>query len=93
MAKANDKRQRTCIACGQRSSKESLLRIVRHADSVGFDPRGNVPGRGAYVCSKQCFDRAGKSRRLDRALRTRISDGDYETIEAALAALGTADSN
>ena len=93
MASTCVKRQRTCIACGQRGPKESLLRIVRTGDAASFDAGGKAPGRGAYVCSKHCFEQAWKGRRFDRALRMRVSDEDYETIDAALAALGTADSN
>ena len=44
------KRERTCISCGAKSDKLTLMRIVRRADgSVEFDPTGRIPGRGAYV--------------------------------------------
>lgn len=79
------KRQRSCIACGKQDSKGSLLRVVRNADgSVSFDPAGRAPGRGAYVCSAECFAAARKTGKLDRALRVRLSDQDLERIAGQL---------
>lgn len=79
-------RARTCIGCGKASTKDELLRIVRQPDgSVGFDPTGRKPGRGAYVCSGACFAKARKTGRLARSLRTRIDEGLYEEIEVGLA--------
>ena len=53
---ATVKRQRSCIACGRQADKVALLRIVRDpSGAVAFDATGRAPGRGAYVCSEECF--------------------------------------
>ena len=92
MAKANEQaktiRLRTCVSCGGKEDKRGLLRLVRKADgSVGFDPTGRCPGRGAYVCSFACFKRAVAGKRLNRALKTRISEEDYAQIADELGRL------
>lgn len=80
------KRQRTCIGCGAVAGKASLRRIVRAADgSVSFDPTGRAAGRGAYVCSSECFAAVAKSGRLSRALKTKVGTHDYEGIACDLA--------
>lgn len=80
------KRQRSCIGCGAQSGKTKLLRIVRGSDSVvSFDATGRLPGRGAYVCSPQCFENAVKKNKLDRALKVTLNDDDYERVAAQIA--------
>lgn len=62
--------------------KADLLRIVRGTDgSVNFDAKGRAPGRGAYVCSEECLRKARDTKRLERALKTKMSDSDYERVE------------
>ena len=79
------KRQRTCISCGAKDDKVALLRIVRTAEgSARFDASGRVPGRGAYVCSRECFDAAVKGKRLNRALKMQVSENDYAQIAGEL---------
>ncbi len=86
MAQETKKRQRTCIGCGAHDTKGALYRIVRASDgTVSFDPSGRSAGRGAYVCSRTCFASAWKARKLDRALRAKLTEQDYETIGAELA--------
>ena len=91
MTEATAKRERTCIGCGAKAGKAQLHRIVRGADgSVRYDATGRAAGRGAYVCSKSCFDAVKGTNRLQRALRTSLSPEDAEQvatdIEAACAA-------
>ena len=91
LATGTTKRERSCVGCGLKSSKADLHRIVRASDgSIRFDERGNIPGRGAYVCSKSCFDKAYRGGKLQRALRAPLSQEDAERaglqIEAACAA-------
>lgn len=75
------KKQRTCVACGATDTKRALLRIVRSPlGVVSFDPSGRAPGRGAYVCSAECFAAARKAGKLDRALRTKLGEQDLERI-------------
>ncbi len=78
--------QRTCVGCGEQSAKGALLRIVRLADgSVAFDPTGRVAGRGAYVCSAQCFEQAYRTKKLQRALKTAIREEQAGLIAAEMA--------
>ena len=77
---------------GHGLSDEALAldaRIVRDADgTASFDATGRAPGRGAYVCSLECFAAACKARKLDRALRCRLDGQDYERIAGEMTASG-----
>lgn len=86
MVQVAKKRQRTCVVCGAQDNKGALYRIVRMPDgAIEFDPSGRKPGRGAYVCSSACFAAAQKARKLDRALRAKLTEDDYTRIGAELA--------
>ncbi len=86
MAREMKIRERSCIGCMDKGEKCSLHRIVRTSEGVvSFDPSGRASGRGAYVCSKECFAAARKSRRLERALRVKLTEREYDEVEAALA--------
>ena len=79
------KRVRTCVGCGAKESKAKLLRVVRCGEgAVRFDPRGNEAGRGAYVCSPACFDKAHAKGLLQRALRVSMSKEDAQAVKVAL---------
>lgn len=79
------KRQRSCILCRMQDDKVNLYRIVRDsAGHVSFDASGRAAGRGAYVCSEECFNKVRKSRKLESALRVSVSKEDYEAIADAL---------
>lgn len=81
MRASANKQQRTCIVCGQHFSKGAMLRIVRSPfDVVSFDRDGRAPGRGAYVCSAECFSVACKTKKFDRALKRALSPSEYELI-------------
>lgn len=74
-------RERTCISCGQKASKESLYRIVRNKEgNTSCDVSGKRAGRGAYVCSRECLEDALRSKKLERALRARIASQECERI-------------
>ncbi len=75
------KRQRTCIVCRESDTKNSLLRIVRTPEGmICFDPTGKMNGRGAYVCSVSCLEKAFATKRLDSALRMKVTAEDCERI-------------
>ncbi|MER7919594.1 MULTISPECIES: YlxR family protein [unclassified Streptomyces] len=62
--------ERTCVGCRERAAKNDLLRIVRSEDACVPDPRGTLPGRGAYLHpALVCLDQAVRRRTLPRALR------------------------
>jgi len=41
--------QRTCMGCGHRDAKRSMMRIVCETGILRFDPSGHFPGRGGYL--------------------------------------------
>ena len=74
---------RSCVACRQTSDKRTLIRFVRTTSGeVVCDPTGRLAGRGAYLCDEQqCFDRARKKHQLDFALKTKLTEVDYQRLE------------
>ncbi|WP_327318215.1 YlxR family protein [Streptomyces sp. NBC_01235] len=62
--------ERTCVGCRERAAKTELLRIVAIKDACVPDPRGTLPGRGAYLHpAPVCLDQAVRRRAFTRALR------------------------
>ncbi|MHC3473044.1 YlxR family protein [Streptomyces sp. 7R007] len=62
--------ERTCVGCRERAAKADLLRIVAIKDECVPDPRGTLPGRGAYLHpASVCLDQAVRRRAFTRALR------------------------
>ena len=63
--------ERTCVGCRQRTAKGDLLRIAVVGDECVADPRGTLPGRGAYLhLDMACYDLAVRRRAFPRAYRT-----------------------
>lgn len=62
-----------------------MLRIMRvsideSTSDVEIDPSGRGAGRGVYVCSVECLEKACKTRVLERALRMKIDPDAYARI-------------
>lgn len=78
--------QRTCIVCRTQKNKNELLRIVRNKENIiKVDESEKEPGRGAYICyNMDCFERAKKSKKLERTLEIKINDDTYEQIKNAI---------
>lgn len=74
---------RRCIGCGEMKSKREMLRVLRTTeDEIILDATGRKNGRGAYLCrSADCFQKAVKSRGLERSLKTMIPAEVYESLE------------
>ncbi len=61
---------RTCIGCGGKYPKYSLLRIGRTKD--GEIKVGIKEGRGAYICHReQCLRKALRGDKLAKALKVK----------------------
>lgn len=77
---------RKCIGCGGMKSKREMLRILRTTeDEIILDTTGRKNGRGAYLCrSAECFQKAVKSKGLERSLKTTIPAEVYESLEKEL---------
>ncbi|MER6104385.1 YlxR family protein [Streptomyces sp. NPDC001832] len=64
--------ERTCVGCRERAAKYELLRIVADGDACVPDPRGTLPGRGAYVHPVPvCLDLAVRRRAFPRAFKAK----------------------
>ncbi|MEG1002411.1 RNase P modulator RnpM [Clostridium sp.] len=70
---------RMCTGCMEMKPKKELIRVVRSKEGeVSVDLTGKKAGRGAYVCkSKDCLEKAFKTRRLSRNLEVQISEEIY----------------
>ena len=77
---------RTCLGCRQKSTKYSLMRLVRdQSGNVSIDTSGKDKGRGAYVClNEQCIELALTIKKLNKALRTGLKPGEVEIIKQEL---------
>ena len=84
--------ERKCVACGEHKEKRELIRVVKNADgNVFIDETGKANGRGAYICIKgECLEGAQKKRRLEGALKTKISDEVFSDLERIISDKGDA---
>ena len=74
---------RSCIGCGAKRPKAELWRFVCNPalQTVAYDPRKKLPGRGAYLCpDASCLRVAQKRRGLDRAYRRRVPQVCYKQL-------------
>lgn len=74
---------RKCVGCGEMKPKKEMIRVLRTAEEeFVLDATGKKNGRGAYMCcSKECFDRAVKSKGLERSFKQSIPEDVYERLE------------
>ncbi len=77
---------RMCCGCGEMKPKKELIRVVKTVDSeIKLDFTGRVNGRGAYICpDNSCFQKAKKSKRIERSFECNISSQVYEELENEL---------
>lgn len=82
---------RKCVGCGEMKPKKEMLRILRTEDE-GFvlDATGKKNGRGAYLCQcADCFQKAVKSKGLERSFKQSIPLEVYERLEKEMSAVDT----
>lgn len=74
---------RQCTGCREMKSKKEMLRVLKTAeDEIVLDATGKKNGRGAYLCfSKECLEKAMKSRGLERSLKAAIPQEVYENLK------------
>lgn len=88
---------RKCTGCGEMKPKSELIRVVKAPDTkdengeiiskgeVSLDLTSKKSGRGAYICkSTECFDKARKARRFERAFSMMIPPCVYDSMEEEL---------
>ena len=82
MSKTRKVPMRTCIGCREQKPKKDLIRVVKDKENKIFiDKTGKANGRGAYLCNdKNCLEKAIKSKALNRAFTTEISEEVYENL-------------
>ena len=79
---------RQCLGCREMKPKKELIRVVRSPEGeLSIDFKGKKPGRGAYVCrDTACLARAKKSKAIERAFETTVSEEMYAALMASMEA-------
>lgn len=74
---------RMCLGCQEMKPKKELIRVVKNKDNdISVDFTGKKAGRGAYICkSMECFQKARKAKRFERAFEAPISPEIYSALE------------
>ena len=72
-------------------NKKEMIRVLKTSEEeFVLDTTGKKNGRGAYICpSKECFEKAVKSKGLERSFKHSIPKEVYEKIEKELDAIET----
>lgn len=77
---------RMCLVCNEMKPKKELIRVVKSPKGeISLDFTGKKSGRGAYICrSVECFNKARKGRRLEKAFSCKIDAGVYDAMAEEL---------
>ncbi len=77
---------RKCLGCNEMKPKKELIRAVKSPEGeISLDLTGKKSGRGAYICpDRNCFDKARKGKRLEKALETKIPEEVYDAMAGEL---------
>lgn len=73
---------RQCTGCHEMKPKNELVRIIKTPEGeVCLDKTGKKNGRGAYICANiECFNKAVKTKGIERTLKTEIPSDIYDII-------------
>jgi len=82
---------RKCVGCGEMKSKKEMIRVLKTSeDEFMLDATGKKNGRGAYLCcSKECLEKAVKSKGLERSFKQAIPKEVYEKLEKEFESIET----
>lgn len=76
---------RMCVVTREKWPKNELIRVVNTANGVIVDPTGKVNGHGAYLKKDlEVFEKAKKSKVLNRVLETTVSDELFDELKKIL---------
>ena len=77
---------RSCIVTKEKLPKQELIRVVRTPEQqVIVDLTGKANGRGAYLKKDLIvFEKAKKSKVLDKILEIEVKDEIYEKLKETL---------
>ncbi|MBR6359240.1 MAG: YlxR family protein [Lachnospiraceae bacterium] len=73
---------RKCTGCNESFPKSQLIRVIKTPEGeIKIDRTGRQNGRGAYICdSKECFEKARRSKGIERSLGVPIPEEIYESL-------------
>ncbi|HIQ97259.1 MAG TPA: YlxR family protein [Candidatus Limivivens merdigallinarum] len=82
---------RKCIGCQEMKNKKDMIRILKTTeDRIEIDTTGKKNGRGAYICpSRDCFEKAVKTKGIERSLKMSIPREVYENLEKEIQEIET----
>lgn len=77
---------RSCVVTREKLPKQELIRVVRTPEQdVIVDVTGKANGRGAYLKKDlQVFEKAKKSKVLDKILEIEVKNEIYEKLKETL---------
>ncbi len=77
---------RSCVVTREKLPKQELIRVVRTPEQdVIVDVTGKANGRGAYLKKDlEVFEKAKKSKILDKVLEIEVKDEIYEKLKETL---------
>ena len=80
---------RKCVGCGEMKPKKELIRVLHTPEGeYTIDATGRKNGRGAYLCAcRECFEKAVKTRGLERSFKAAISSDIYEALREEMNAI------
>ena len=80
---------RKCVGCGEMKNKKEMIRVLKTTEEdFVLDVTGKKNGRGAYLCfSKECLDKAIKTKGLERSFKQSIPKEIYEKLEKEMDSL------
>ena len=82
---------RKCVGCQEMKSKKEMMRVLKTSENTfELDATGKKNGRGAYICcSKECLEKAIKSKGLERSFKQAFPKEVYETLKKEMEVLET----
>lgn len=82
---------RKCTGCQEMKNKKEMMRILKTPEGeLVIDTTGRKNGRGAYLCfSRECFEKAVKSKGLERSLKTNIPSEVYDSLKKEIEQIET----
>lgn len=91
MGQARKLPMRKCVGCQEMKNKKEMLRIIRTPEEeLVIDTTGKKNGRGAYLCfSQECFEKAVKSKGLERSLKMNIPTEVYDSLKKEIEEIET----
>jgi len=81
-------RERTCVICRSRTTKETLARVVMCGNAPVWDKEQRLPGRGAYVhVAVGCLSKMAQAGKWERALRIKPGTLDVVALRSVVTTL------